>query len=261
MAPLPAVLGINLWLVTLVVPVLLSHRDTSAWFLGALGLCPLVLLGALARPRSALAPALLLLTVPLLVLIPGTDGFLADSALHPRAAVPVQGLVLLAYLGAVCRELARATAVPAPAAAGGEEDFGPPEWNLLPAQEVPLRWRRRIALYRGFFALSLAGPALFLYAIDFHPAHLRALRAAFGGTAGAVQAAFTAAAALLWVVLFHFCLVGPLRAHLLHDRDTAARTGALRSQAQRGRPRPYFYLAMFLSLVSMILLILRSLRP
>lgn len=260
MLSLPALLGINLWLITLVVPLLLSRAAPSAVSYFLLPFCPALLLlslralrGGSEEPPAWTSPALLI-GVPLLCFLPVADGPLAEAMLHPRPAVVGQAAVFLGYLVVVCRRLAAAPTPDLPAEV---------TTTALDPGGIPAHWRRRIFTYRAFFVFSLALPLLLLYAINLHPGTLRALRLSFQGPAriGAVQAAVTAAAALLWVVTYHACLLSPLRSHLEHDRQAHAEIGELRRLARRGRPRPQFYVAMALALGSMIMLIWRSLHP
>jgi hypothetical protein len=253
---LPAVLGINLWLLTLAVPlaiVLVGPRPAPLYLL-LLPLSPaLLILGLRLTTRRSghpLAGPALLLGVPLASFLPVADGPLADAALHPRPQLVLLIAALLAYLLAASRTLA------APAGASTAEVA------LTPLQRgpVPRRWRRRMLVYRSLWVFSIAAPLLFLFQLDLRPATLRALHLSFGSPerVGAVQAAATAAFALLWIFTFHFCLGGPLYGHLEQDREVTARIAALRLTARRGRPRPQFYVAMLLALCSMLLLIYLS---
>lgn len=265
MLPTPAALGINLWLITLVVPLFISRTPPAPLLAAALPLCPLALALGLrwSRRRSPLAHPVLVLLVPLLAFLPMTEAptiapgahSVIGQALFPRPMLVVLAAVLLAYLVSACRHLALCAA---PAEADPEKEKAP---TPLPSQPVPPHWRRRLALYRFLLGLSVAVPALFLYAIHLHPPTLRALHLSFGPRAPGVQAATTAATALLWVFCFYTCFFLPMRSHLDHDREALAEVAALRRLARRGRPRIHFYVAMVLALGSMILLIWRSLRP
>lgn len=265
---LAAALGLNLWLLTLGVPLWLGPHP--ALIVLVLAPLPPLCLAALWIDALPLRRPLLLLGVPLLSFLPVADGPLADAALHPRPAVALQAAVLLAYLVVTSRVLVAAAAGAAPLGAGvtiaSLSDAEPrpltqPAKEPIPA-EVPLRWRRRILLYRYLTAFAAFAPALLLYGLDFHPPTQRALRLSFGSPdrVSAVQAAFTAALALLWATCFHHFLAGPLRAHLLQDRRLSSELQRTARLARRGRPRPQFYLAMLLALLSMALLIHRSLR-
>jgi hypothetical protein len=242
----PTLFGVNLWLVALLVPLLLGRAaaSTFAWAAVPLGLLSLVA-GLLFR-RHRPAQILLIIGLPLVVLLPTAEGPLASAKLHPPLAVAVQLAVLLAYLSAVCSELSRD---PRPAAAG---------WSVTPVEppallNVPQRVRRRILTYRLLFGMCIAVPLLFLYAINWHPENVAALRAALGtpARAAAMQASLTAVFTTVWSVLFHFCCMGPIGAHLDHDRRLRRRLTALREAARRGRPRPHLYAAIVVALLSM----------
>ena len=124
-----------------------------------------------------------------------------------------------------------------------------------------LRLRRRIATYWLLGLISVAVPALFLYAITLHPEHVRALRGLVGTPArlGGLQAALLAAVTMVFCVVFRFSVMAPLAAHLGHDRGLRGQLQALRAAGRRGRPRPHLYVAMALALCSMGLLIWWSL--
>ena len=136
-------------------------------------------------------------------------------------------------------------------------------WELLPRVPVVVssRLRRRLITYRLLLAMCVAVPVLFLYAINGYPDHVRALRAALGSEtrAAAMQAALTAGVTMVWSVLFHFCFMVPIGAHLDHDRRLRSGLTALREGARRARPRLNLYIAIIVALLSMGLLIWWSL--
>lgn len=243
----PAALGLNLWLLTIGVPALLGPRPAGAVLL-LLPLTPLLLLWLL-RPRAPGARPALLLGVPLSAFLPVLDGPLADATLHPRPVVALQVAVLIGYLWTTSRLLA---APPAPR-----------QTRALPGPGVPLRWRRRAQIYRLLVGYSIAAPALMLYALLLDPGTQRAFRLSFETPEriAAVQAAALSALALLWTAAFHFSVAAPLVSHLLRDQETGAEITTLRRQARTVRPRPQFYIAMLLALLSMAMLIHRSLFP
>ena len=272
----PTLLGLNFWLIALLVPLLLGRAAASSLLWAVSPIAPPALLLGLGLRRYRLAQIALIVGVPLAVLLPTAEGALATAKLHPPAAVAVQLAVLLGYLAAVCAELARGPLpafAPEPAAAepGAGLPGAPAEsaaqpaigWHLaaaVPALIAP-RLRRRIATYRLLLLMCGVVPALFLYAINWHPENVRALRAAFGQEtrAAAMQAALTAGVTMIWSVLFHFCFMVPMDAHLDHDRQLRSRLTALRAGARRARPRLNLYLAILVALLSMGLLIWWSL--
>lgn len=275
---LPTLLGVNLWLIALLVPLCLGRATASgfAWAVAPLALLALLLGLGLRRYRATAASQILLIIgVPLLVFLPTADGALAAAKLHPPSAVMVQLAVLVGYLAAVCAELGRGSQ-PEPAepsaapvytdltgSAAGAAAPPPTGWHSVAAVPTVVsdRLRRRIGVYRLLLAMSVAVPLLFLYAINCHPEHVRALRAALGspGRAAAMQASLTAFATMLWSVLFHFFFMAAMDAHLDHDRGLRSRLAALRTSSRRGRPRLNLYLAILVALLSMGLLIWWSL--
>lgn len=271
---LPTLLGVNLWFIALLVPLCLGRATASgfSWAAAPLGLVALLLGLGLRRHRATAASQILLIVgVPLLIFLPTADGALAAAKLHPPSAVLVQLAVLAGYLAAVCAELARgpqpalteAAAAPAAVDLAGAAAEPPPGWHSIAAVPtvVSERLRRRISVYRLLLAMSVAVPLVFLYAINWHPEHVRALRAALGspGRAAAMQASLTAFATMLWSVLFHFFFMAAMDAHLDHDRGLRSRLATLRATSRRGRPRLNLYLAILVALLSMGLLIWWSL--
>lgn len=284
---LPTLLGVNLWLIALLVPLLLGRATASGLLWAVAPLAPLALLTSLGLRRYRFTPAaqmVLIVGVPLLTFLPTAEGTLASAKLHSPAAVVVQLAVLVAYLAAVCAELARGpqralTAAPDPdfesAAPAGILSGPGPGPGPGPSAEPPAGWhsiaavptvssgrlRRRIGVYRLLFGMSVVVPLLFLYAINWHPENVRALHAGLGspGRAAAMQASLTAGATMSWSVMFHFFFMAPMDAHLDHDRGLRSRLLALRATARRGRPRVNLYLAIVLALLSMGLLIWWSL--
>lgn len=272
----PTLLGINLWLVALLVPLLLGRAGASGLLWAVAPLAPLALLVGLGLRQHRTAQILLIVGVPLLVLLPTAEGALAVAKLHPPVAVTLQLLVLLAYLAAVCASLAggapgllresppaepEATAAALPPGAAPESSLN--GWHSVARVSTVTspRLRRRLSLYRLLLLMCVAVPVLFLYAINWHPGNVRELRAALGSPAraAAMQATLTAGATMLWSVLFHFFFMVPMDAHLDHDRGLRSRLAALRAASRRGRPRLNLYLAILVALGSMGLLIWWSL--
>lgn len=269
----PTVFGINLWLVALVVPLGLGRGGSSLPLLIATPLPLLLLFLGWRAPERRWAQFALLLGVPLLTLLPSAEGTLAKSHLQPRGALGLGLVLLFGYLYTTCASLTdgrpRKTA---PAAAptdsltsdGSEPAMGTPlAWQAqpLPTTELMPGGRTPARLYPAYalVAVTVAFPAVLLYAIDLHAPHLRALRAAFENRVPAVQASLAAAIALLYSVTLHFCIMAPLRDHLEGDRLLKRSLASSRRAARRGRPRLGFYAGMLISLVGMGLLIWWSL--
>lgn len=274
----PTLLGVNLWLIALLVPLLLGRAVASGVVWAVTPLAPLALVGGLGLRRHRAAQIVLIVGVPLLVLLPTAEGALAAAKLHPPVAVTMQLLVLVGYLAVVCADLARGARSAFSELPSRDHEQEPDQaqtsdsgtaaeplagWHSVarvPAVTSP-RLRRRLTLYRLLLFMCVAVPALFLYAINWHPDNVRELRAALGspGRAAAMQATLTAGATMLWSVLFHFFFMVPMDAHLDHDRGLRSRLATLRAASRRGRPRLNLYLAILVALASMGLLIWWSL--
>lgn len=282
----PTLLGVNLWLIALLVPLLLGRAAASGLVWAVTPLAPLALVAGLGLRRHRAAQIVLIVGVPLLVLLPTAEGALAAAKLHPPVAVTMQLLVLLGYLAVVCADLARGSQSAFSEPPSPDHDQAPEQaqahdngsaaltrgtaaappragWHSVarvPAVTSP-RLRRRLTVYRLLLLMCVAVPALFLYAINWHPDNVRELRAALGspGRAAAMQATLTAGVAMLWSVMFHFFFMVPMDAHLDHDRRLRSRLATLRAASRRGRPRLNLYLAILVALGSMGLLIWWSL--
>src|SRR4051812_15492272 len=94
----PTLLGLNFWLIALLVPLLLGRAAASSLLWAISPIAPLALLLGLGLRRYRLAQIALIVGVPLAVLLPTAEGALATAKLHPPAAVAVQLAVLLGYL-------------------------------------------------------------------------------------------------------------------------------------------------------------------
>jgi hypothetical protein len=140
----------------------------------------------------------------------------------------------------------------------------PRAWQTtaLPGKSDSPRLSRRLLAHRLLLLYTVALLALLLYALDLHPAHLRALRASFGTLrrVAAMQATVTAGFLLLYAVLFYFCIMAPLASYLDHHRELRGELDVLRRQGRRGRPRIRLYVYMVAALAGMVLLIFLGMR-
>jgi hypothetical protein len=239
-SPIVLALGVNLWIVTDALPLLLAAKDEPHWlWLLLLSSPALIALAAGAWLRSAAA---LFVIVPLFIVVPSClAGAEASARVLPMLALVPQALSLAAYLLAV----AHALSTDAPA------DVPPSATRRLRQDPLPERWKRRLRVYRGLAATAIGFPLVLIAAIDLSPELTRQLSSSFGPHAPRMQALITVAAALLSVGVWRAYLVAPLQAHLQHDRDLAAAAEADRAHARRGRPRPAFYLAVAVALLAM----------
>jgi hypothetical protein len=232
---LTAALGVNLWLLGLVVPLCFS-RAGAGWIAALIP--PGVLAAGVVR-RSA--PALLL-GVPVATLAPLAMPEL-EGARQNGWGFALVLCSLTAYAIAALRALEGGGA---PAA----------ESVPLPGDVMPPPWPRRIRIYRVFTVTCAILPALLVYAIDVHPPHVAAIGAAFPGAVERAQAAMTALAGLLCAMVFAGLLVRPLAKHLDRDFAVRVRMEQNRAVARVGRPRAAFYLAVGVALALMAAVVL-----
>jgi hypothetical protein len=266
----PTLCGLNLWLVGLVVPLALalsSGQPLTALVVPLVlsPLSPLSLLVGLWLRARRLGQALLVVAVPLFALSPAGDVALSSPRLWPRPAVLIELALLIAYLLLVCRLLARETS---PLGAASDLLLPARPWqhelvsqiDQLPPPSV--RLRRRLWMGWLLCLVVVLVPALWIYALDFHLPHLRALQKSFPNPLrqSAVQASVTALLALLSCVTFYFCIAAPQLSQLTQHRELRDELRAVRSRARRGRPSLRLWLAMGLAIVGMGTLLLWTLR-
>ena len=238
---LPLALGVNLWIVAVALPLGLGAHaraleGASAFAVAVVSLAPLVaLVVGVAQKRAPGQALALLVAFPVLIVAPQV---LAAAS-------------LLAFLVAVAQAQTRAE----------RQAEGPPAaLRRLTQDVVPSRWRRRLRVYRGLTATAVLFPAALLTAVDLTPSFSASLEASFGAQAARAQALATVAVGLLWIVLLRAYVLQPLHGHLQHDRDLLAALEADRRHARRGRPRPAFYLAVFVALAAMAAVVLQRSR-
>ncbi len=220
-------------------------RTLAGAFAVALGLhayaamiaLPGALVGALSRAEfavTAIAPLLLLAGAwrrsDILLLLGFPAALLASLALAPELAAagtydPVRLLTasvsLVGYLLAAAAYCARE--VPPPEASRPLAEHGPP----------PPRWRRRLRLYRGLAALTVAFPVAFVYAIHVDPRNRAYLDALHGDRADALTALLSLGAIATWLWLFAYVFLDILRRHRRGDRALRVRLASLRGAAKR----------------------------
>jgi hypothetical protein len=235
--PLSAALGANLWVVTVIAPLLLGGAKVTPALLCLALAAPIVLGWALARR----APEGLFVGFPCLSLAP----LLFSHAASPpwTLADPpwlLAALSLTAYLVATARALQRHEAASAEAEAVALSD-----------EPVPLRWRRRGRMYRTLSLAALGFPVTLVWALDLRRETVLDFDRAFGAHASALRALGTALIAVVSLFVFRYYLVAPLESHLDQDRETRARLEAAKAQARRRQPRARFYVSVALALAAM----------
>lgn len=251
----PTVLGINLWLLVQVVPLLLAQSPPSRFLFALVPLPPLLLFLGLRLRAQLFAQVLLLVGFPLL--LQSTDALSTTpmDRVSPTLAVVLKLGLFLLYLASICDVLAKESPSPTQALSN--------PWTIqaIGASPPSTKLRRRAATHYLLLALCVALPSLFFYAICLHPPHVRQLLRWLGNPAkvAALQATLLAASAMLWSTLFYFGVMRPLKLHIGHDASLRLSLTQLRQAARRGRPRPHLYVAMAVALVGMAALLFLSL--
>lgn len=253
----PTVLGINLWLLVQVVPLLLAQSPPSRFLFALVPLPPLLLLLGLRLRARLLAQILLLVGFPLLLTSTDALGSMTMERLNPALAQLLKLGLFLLYVASVCNLLATQASSPGP------QGTPAASWDVRAiggAMPPSPKLRRRAATHYILLALCVALPSLFFYAICLHPAHVRQLLRWLGNPAkvAALQATLLAASAMLWSTLFYFGVMRPLKLHISHDGSLRLSLSQIRQVARRGRPRPHFYVAMTVALVGMAALLFFS---
>jgi hypothetical protein len=241
----PLVLGANLWMVAVGVPLAVGSAGQGSTELLALGvaLFGVVLLGLGTWRKNE---KLLLIAFPVAALAPQALWSSGERPMIAQAPWPMLLASLLAHLLAVTYQFAEAERA-------GEPVGGQAQIKALPREQVPTRWRRRLRVYRGFTMVASLFPLTLLgYAMS-SPSVRAALQQQFGSTAPRAHTLLCAGVGLLWLIVLRGYLLAPLGAHLQHDRDLIQYAEGARKQARRGRPRAVFYLFVLMALAAMVL--------
>lgn len=237
------VLGANIWVSFLLLPVLHMERSPGAAVATLMALSPIALaVGAWLRQRVVLLgvyPGLLLLPA---LLAPGLVGV---NVYSPWTFLLVAAS-FLAYLLGVPLML---SLMETPASPEVIRELEPFPWDA--------KWRRRVRIYRGMAAASAIFPAALVYALYVDPTVRAALVASYPARAAEATVMFGAGLLALWIGLFHTYFLGPLRAHVRSDPQLRYELDRTRQQGSRRGPRPSFYVFVTVALVLMLLLTLR----
>jgi hypothetical protein len=242
-----AALGLNLWLMLVLVPGLFLGLITNNWhghgrlFL-VLAPVPLVVLALGIVRRS---PMWLLLAYPATLLLPvGLDPrTVGENAQRPLVFVLVAASLVGFLLGAAYLTSGGGGV----RAVGRTRRLGASLGNKNPA-----RWRRRRRIYTGLGVLSMLFPAALLYQTGFAPSTRAFLAQMYpGDRQPTMLALLELGALLLWLAAFAIGFVGPLRHHRTGDKELVAELNALRAAARRPIPTLGFYVAVVCALALM----------
>ncbi|HTE51699.1 MAG TPA: hypothetical protein VK698_12685 [Kofleriaceae bacterium] len=126
------------------------------------------------------------------------------------------------------------------------------------ARPVPPRWQRRFRVYTALTALSLVFPLVLVYTINFDQTAREFMLRRYPGRVASLTTIMNLGAVSFWILIYFWFFLGVLRAHRTGDRDLLADLEKIRSQGQRARPGPQFYLGVACALILMVaLLVLR----
>ncbi len=230
-----AALGLNVWVTLVLVPALFvgAFRTPAESLLAAL---PLVPLGVGLARRS---PVWQLLAYPAALLVPiAYAPRVVTGNVHGQWSFLVVSASLVAYLFSVSFF------------SSFRDPMAPSRTRPLSSAQRPIapRWRRRFRLYYALAVLSALLPGALLYAVNFAPENLQAMRDRFPGRAGSMSALFNLGVLGLWMLLFSWAFVGVLKRHRTGDPELIAELAQLRKGARRGAPRPLFYFWVTLAL-------------
>lgn len=236
------VLGTNLWVTFLLVPLLHLKPEDRGLALPLVGLPLLVLLaGVLLRKRE-----LLLGLYPLCLCLPVLfTPKLAGINVYSMLTFCLVAVSFVAYLVA--------TAALLEAIVGPDR---PTETKELGPVKLDERWRRRLRIHRWMALLAALFPACFIFTVFLHPGVQQDLAAYYPRRGAAAHGFIGVLALALWLAVFYAHFMLPLKAHVKGDPALQYELRRLRREARLGRPRPGFYAFVALALISMVLLVL-----
>ncbi len=235
-------LGVNVWLSLVLVPAIHVRALGSAGRV-ALVLLPLAALATGVWRRSELW---LLGAFPSALLVPiSITPAIASPHLYGPIRFAVVALGIVGYLlsgsfFAAFHEPARPTSTRSLASSTAAR---------------PPRWRRRERMYWELTTLAVVCPALGLYWVNFDEGITQFLTQMYPGRVAGMLTLLNVAVLALWLVLYLHVFLGALRPHRTGDRDVVTDLAVARAEAQKGRPRLRFHLAVVSALTFMALLV------
>jgi antibiotic biosynthesis monooxygenase (ABM) superfamily enzyme len=237
------VLGLNIWVSFLLVPVL--HLEEPGPGAGVV-LLLLAALSCLAVGVWRRHSLLLLVVYPLLLLLTTiTNPQLVGVNVYTPWTFVLVAASLLAYLLATPLFLGLSAAPQLPDETRDLEQF-----------PYTPKWRRRMRVYRGLAALAGVFPAVLVATLFLHPGVKADLTRSYPGRLTETLALFGVLVLMLWLGLFHTYFLTPLRAHIRGDPQVRYELQNLRRQLHRRRVRPSFYAFVAVALILMMVLVL-----
>ncbi|MCA9679744.1 MAG: hypothetical protein H6709_24510 [Kofleriaceae bacterium] len=231
-------LGTNVWVSMVVLPALFVGALRSTGVVLTLLLAPAVLLTGVWR-RSEL---MLLGVFPTAVLVP--------IALRPEMAAshvygPLRFVIVAVGLVGYLLGVSFFTTF--------HEPQRPVSERLLTSAREPRppRWRRRERVYWTLAVLAAVVPAYLIWEVSFDDDIQGSIAAWYPGRIAPMTTLLMVGAVALSVAIYAWVFLGVMRPHRTGDRDLVTLLAVARADAQRGRPRPRFYLGVIFALAFM----------
>ena len=238
------VLGVNIWVSFLLLPVLHLEETTvrPGGFMLLLAGPICLALGTWWRHT-----VLLLVVYPLLLLVPALAApQLVGPSVYTTWTFVLVAASLLAYLLATPLLLGLMRR---------RREQEKPSRDLERFPYTP-KWRRRMRMYRGLAALAGVFPAVLVFTLYLQVDVRADLERNFPGRLSEALTLFGLLVLLLWLGLFHTYVLWPLKAHIRGDPQVRYELQQLRREVYRKGTRPTFYLYVGAALVLMLMLVL-----
>lgn len=238
-------LGVNLWISLVLAPGLVvgafgSQATSVPLALTTLFLpLPLLFFGLKTRNETVL-----LFAFPSALLVPiALSPSIASQQLYGPVRMAIVAIGLVAFL-AGASTLTSFREPPAP------KSRRPLKSSMDPTSP---RWRRRNRLYAMLAILSLVYPLALLYHINFDKSGALAMGESYSGRVATFTTLLNVLAVATWLLMLARFFVAPLEGHRRGDKILQRELSAIRTRAERQRPRLLFYLCGLTALVLMAL--------
>jgi hypothetical protein len=220
-AALTVILGINLWVMVLVIPAVYGRAKVSGYYVVLMAL-PLAVLGLGLQRRSVtwlagVYPCCIALGAAI------RNSFMG-APLESPAAFVLAALSLAGYLLGAAASLEQ------------EHNPSPPPDELTPLKDgsTPSRWRRRYRVYTYLVVLSVVFPAAMFYVLNVREQTWFDLKSHFEERAETMRVLLNVALLGVWSVIFFAAFGAPLSRHRRGDPALKQELYLLKT----GRKRP-----------------------
>lgn len=220
---LPVILGINLWVMVLVIPAVYGRSRVSTYYVLLMALPLAVLAFGLQRRSVTWLTGVYPCCIALGAAI--RNSFMGAPLESPVAFV-LAALSLAGYLLGAAASLEQ------------EHNPSPPPDELTPLKDgpTPSRWRRRFRVYTYLAVLSVVFPAAMFYVLNVREQTWLDLRTHFEERAETMRVLLNVALLGIWSVIFFAAFSAPLSQHRRGDPPLKHEMYLLKT----GRKRPLF---------------------